>query len=150
VNGKSEGESESVAPHITRARFERLVGALLDRRGDPARLASLFAPEAQWTLNGDRTHWPYAGLRLGRESILAYLKAFLVEFEQRTFRFHDLLIEGEQACVRYEMKLRHRGAGRESVLQALSFVRVEGEAVVEVHEFIDSGLLFRLHDSAEH
>ncbi len=148
MSGKSD--SESLASQITRTRFEQVVKALLDRRGDPARLASLFAPEAQWTLNGDRTHWPYAGLRSSRESILAYLKAFSVEFEQKAFRFHDMLIEGEQACVRYEMKLRHRGAGRASVLQALSFIRVEGDAVVEVHEFIDSALLFRLRESAEH
>jgi ketosteroid isomerase-like protein len=141
--------SESLAPQITRLHFEQVVGTLLDRRSDPARLAPLFAPEAEWTLNGDQARWAYAGLRCRRESILAYLKAFSVEFEQKAFRFHEMLIEGEQACVRHEMKLRHRGTGRENVLQALSFIRFEGDAVVEVHEFIDSALLFRLRESVE-
>jgi ketosteroid isomerase-like protein len=143
------GDSESLAPQITRLRFEQVVETVLDRRGDPARLAPLFAPEAEWTLNGDQAHWAYAGLRCRRESILAYLKAFSVEFEQKAFRLHEMLIEGEQACARYEMELRHRGTGRETVLQALSFIRVEGDAVVEAHEFIDSALLFRLRQSAE-
>ncbi len=141
------GDSESMAPPITRLRFEQVVASLLDRRGDPARLAPLFAPEAEWTLNGDQAHWAYAGLRCRRESILAYLKAFSVEFEQKTLRLHEMLIEGEQACVRYEMELRHRGTGRENVLQGLSFIRFEGDAVVEAHEFIDSALLFGLRDS---
>jgi ketosteroid isomerase-like protein len=143
-------KSESLAPQITRLRFEQVVEALLDRRGDPAWLAPLFTPEAEWTLNGDRAHWPYAGLRRRRESILAYLAAFSIEFQQKSLRLHDLLIDGEQACARYEIQLRHPGTGRENVLHALSFIRVEGEAVVEVHEFIDSARLFRLRDSAEH
>lgn len=143
------GDSESLAPQITRLRFERVVETLLDRRGDPARLAPLFAPEAEWTLNGDPAHWAYAGLRCRRESILAYLKAFSVEYEQKALRIHDMLIEGEQACVRYEVELRHRGTGRANVLQGLSFIRFEGDAVVEAHEFIDSALLFRLRQSAE-
>jgi ketosteroid isomerase-like protein len=145
----SDGESESLAPQITRMRFEHVVGSLLDRRTAPARLAALFAPEADWMLNGDQAQWPYAGLRCRRESILAYLTAFSVEFQQKAIRFHDVLIDGEQACVRYEMKLRHRGTGRETLLQCLSFVRVEGAAVVEVHEFIDSALLFRLRESVQ-
>ncbi|MCI4677743.1 nuclear transport factor 2 family protein [Rhodoblastus acidophilus] len=149
MSGMSGGESESLASQFSRMRFEQIVSTLLDRRSDPAKLEALFAPEADWMMNGDRSRWPYAGLSCRRESILAYLKAFSVEFQQKKIRFHDVLINGEQACARYEMRLRHRGTGREDLLQCLSFIRVEGDAVVEVHEFIDSALLFRLRESVE-
>ncbi|WP_298353313.1 nuclear transport factor 2 family protein [Rhodoblastus sp.] len=141
------GDSNSLAPHITRLQFGQIVETLLDRGGDPARLAPLFAPEAEWTLNGDQSYWSYAGRRWRRESILDYFRAFSVEFEQKAFRIHEMLIEGEQACVRYEVELRHRGTGRANVLQGLNFIRFEGEVVVEAHEFIDSALLFRLRQT---
>ena len=145
----SNGDSESLAPHITRTRFEEVVMALLDRRKDPERLALLIAPEAEWMMNGDQASWSYAGLRCRRDSIMAYLKAFAIEFQQKKIRLINLLIDGEQACAQYETHLKHRGTGREDVLQALSFIRVEGDAVVEVHEFIDSAQLFRLRESID-
>ncbi len=143
----SKNEGESLAPQITRPELEQVVTALLDRRNAPEKLAPLLAPEAEWTMNGDKASWPYAGLRCRRDSILDYLTAFTVEFRQENICLISLLIDREQACAQYEMHLRHRGTGREGVLQALTFIRVEGDVVVEVHEFLDSALLFRLRES---
>lgn len=140
-------EGDSLSPQIDRSRFEQIVAALLDRRNDPKQIKSLFAREAVWQMNGDPAIWAYAGLRASRESILAYLTAFSVEFEQKDLQRLALVIEGEQACVQYEMTLRHRGTGREARLQCLCFIRVEGESIIEVSEFIDSATLFRLRES---
>jgi ketosteroid isomerase-like protein len=142
-------ESDSLSPQITRSGFERFIAAVLDRRANPALLASLLAPEADWLLNGDQASWAYAGLRCSRDSILAYLSAFAVEFQLREMRRLDVLIDGEQACVQYEMKLRHNGTGRIALLQCLCFIRVEGELIIEVSEFIDSATLFRLRESRD-
>ncbi len=140
-------ESDSLSPLVTRSSFDRIIEALLDRRSTPKLLASLFAPEADWLMNGDQASWTYAGLRCSRDSILAYLDAFQIEFQQRALRRLETLIEGEQACVRYEMELRHRGTGNRAVLQCLCFIRLEGDKVVEVSEFVDSATLFRLRES---
>lgn len=145
----NESESESLSPQISRPQMERIVAALLDRRKDPKKLAPLFAREADWMMNGDQASWAYAGLRCRRDSILAYLKAFNVEFQQKKVSLLNLLVDGEQSCAQYETNLRHRGTGREALVQCLCFIRVEGDLVVEVHEFIDSALLFRLRESVE-
>ncbi len=140
-------DSDSLSPRIARLDFERIIDAVLDRRSNPRPLAPMFAPEADWLMNGDQASWAYAGLRCSRDSILAYLDAFAVEFEQKSWRRLDTLIDGEQACVRYEMELRHRGTGREAKLQTLCFIRLEGDLIVEVSEFIDSATLFGLRES---
>jgi hypothetical protein len=142
-------ESDSLSPQITRSGFERFIAAVLDRRANPAPLADLLAPEADWLLNGDQASWAYAGLRCSRDSILAYLNAFAVEFQQKEMRRLDVLIDGEQACVQYEMRLQHNGTGRIALLQGLCFIRVEGELIVDVSEFIDSATLFRLRESCD-
>ena len=142
-------ESDSLSPQITRSGFERFIAAVLDRRANPALLAGLFAPEADWLLNGDQASWAYAGLRCSRDSILAYLSAFAVEFQQKEMRRLDVAIDGEQACVQYEMRLQHNGTGRIALLQCLCFIRVEGELIIEVSEFIDSATLFRLRESCD-
>jgi ketosteroid isomerase-like protein len=144
---ESESESESLSPHMTRSQFESVIEALLDRRSKPQRLAPLFAPEAEWLVNGDQACWAFAGRRRSRASILAYLQAFYVEFERKAMRRLDTLIEGEQACVRFELLLQHRGTRREEWLQCLCFIRLEGELIVEVSEFFDSATLFRLQES---
>jgi ketosteroid isomerase-like protein len=143
----SDGDSDSLSPRSLRSEFERIVEALLDRRGDPRLLADLFAPEADWLVNGDPASWTYAGLRSPRDSVLAYLEAFAVEFERKSLRRFDTLIDGEQACVRYEMELRHQGTGREAWLPFLCFIRLEGDRIVEVCEMFDSASLFRLRES---
>lgn len=140
-------ESDSLSPQVTRSKFDRIIAAVLDRRSSPKLLASLFAPEADWLMNGDQASWAFAGLRCSRDSILAYLEAFLVDFQQKELRRLDTLIDGEQACVRYEMTLQHRGTGNEALLQCLCFIRLEGDLIVEVSEFIDSATLFRLRES---
>jgi len=145
----SESEGKILSPQIGPLLFERIVSVLIDRRNEPATISPLIAPEADWTLNGDPSRWPYAGRRCRRDSIIAYLAAFNVEFQQKDIRVLNLLIDGEQACVQYESHLRHRGTGREALVQCLTFVRLEGDLVVEVHEFVDSALLFRLCESAD-
>jgi ketosteroid isomerase-like protein len=140
-------DSDSLSPRIARPDFDRIIAAVLDRRSAPRFLAPLFAPEAEWLMNGDQASWAFAGLRCSRDSILAYLDAFMVEFQQKSLRLFETLIEGEQASVRYEMELRHSGTGCEALLQCLCFIRLEGERIVEVSEFIDSATLFRLRES---
>jgi ketosteroid isomerase-like protein len=140
-------DSDSLSPRIARPDFERIVASVLARRSKPRFLAPLFAPEADWQFNGDPASWTFAGLRSKRDSVLAYLEAFVVEFEQKSLRVLDTLIDGEQACVRYEMELRHRGTGREATLPFLRFIRLEGDLIVEVNEFSDSASLFRLRES---
>ena len=140
-------DSDSLSPRSLRSDFERIIEALLDRRGSPQMLAGLFAPEADWLVNGDPASWTYAGLRSPRDSVIAYLEAFAVEFERKSLRRFDTLIDGEQACVRYEMELRHQGTGREALLPFLCFIRIEGEKIVEVSEMFDSAGLFRLRES---
>jgi hypothetical protein len=142
-------ERDSLSPQLSRAKFEWIVAELLDHRGDPKRIAPLFALEADWLMNGDQASWSFAGLRCTRDSILAYLGAFAVEFQQKFVRRLSTLIDGEQACVQYEMFLRHRGTRHEALLQCLCFIRVEGELIVEVSEFIDSATLFRLRESRD-
>ena len=142
-------ESDSLSPQITRSGFEQIIAAVLDRRANPTLLSGFFAPEADWLLNGDQASWAYAGLRCSRDSILAYLTAFAVEFQQKALRRLDTLVDGEQACVQYEMKLQHNGTGRVALLQCLCFIRVEGELIIEVSEFIDSATLFRLRESCD-
>ena len=142
-------ESDSLSPQITRSGFELFIAAVLDRRANPALLARVLAPEADWLLNGDQASWAYAGLRCSRDSILAYLSAFAVEFQQKEMRRLDVVIDGEQACVQYEMRLQHNGTGRVALLQCLCFIRVEGELIIEVSEFIDSATLFRLRESCD-
>ena len=145
--GHDMSDSDSLSLPIARPDFDRIIAAVLDHRSNPGFLAPLFAPEADWLLNGDQASWAYAGLRCSRDSILVYLDAFVVEFQQKSVRRLETLIEGEQACVRYEVALRHRGTGREAMLHCLCFIRIEGALIVEVSEFIDSATLFRLRES---
>jgi ketosteroid isomerase-like protein len=140
-------ESDSQSPSIEPSGFELLIAALLEERPRPRQLSSRFAAEACWRMNGDPETWPYAGERRDRESILAYLEAFAIEFEQIEVRRLHTLIDGEQACVEYELRLRHRGTRRMATIPCLCFVRVEGDAIVEVNEFMDSATLFGLGES---
>jgi ketosteroid isomerase-like protein len=140
-------ESDSHTPIIDRAEFARLIGALLELRPRPRQLAAHFAAEAHWHMNGDPQTWAYAGARRDREAIVTYLEAFAVEFEQIEVRLQNTLIDGEQACVQYELQVRHRGTRRAATIPCLCFVRVEGESIVEVNEFLDSATLFGLRES---
>jgi ketosteroid isomerase-like protein len=138
---------DSPGPIIDRVAFGRIIAALLELRPRPGKLAPLFAAEACWHMNGDPASWAYAGKRCDRDSILAYLEAFAVEYEQLETRLLTTVIEGEQACIQYEMRVRHRGTGRVDTIPCLCFIRVEGELIVEGNEFVDTATLFRLRDS---
>lgn len=140
-------DSHSLSPRDVRSDFERIIDAVIERRGSPRALAALFAPEADWLVNGDPANWTFGGLRAPRGSILAYLEAFAVEFERKSLRRLQTLIDGEQACLRYEVHIRHQGTGREAWIPFLCFIRVEGDRIVEVCEMFDSASLFRLRES---
>ena len=60
-------DSDSLSPQIARLDFERIIDAVLDRRSNPRPLAPMFAPEADWLMNGDQASWAYAGLRCSRK-----------------------------------------------------------------------------------
>jgi hypothetical protein len=140
--------SSSLYSPVDRSNFDLILATLLEHRANPRRVACLFAPEADWHMNGDQAGWAYAGRRSSRESILSYLGAFAVEYEQLNLTRLGSVIDGEQACVQYQVELRHCGTQKTARLDGLCFVRLEGELIVEVNEFIDSAALFRLGESA--
>ena len=122
---------------------------LLDRRNDPKVLMHFLAAESDWTFYGDASAWPHAGKMRNRDAILAFLTAFRVEFAQKSFKTLDVVVTGEQVCLRYRASYRHRGTGREAEIPGLAFLRVEGDQIVEAHEFCDSAQLLSLRDSCE-
>lgn len=140
-------DSDSGAPLAGPARTKQIVSSLMALRPRPKQAIELFAADAQWSLNGDPAKWAFAGLRAGRDSILAFLQAFTVEFEQLDLRVLSLVIDDDQACVQYEQRVRHRGTRREDVVAGLCFVRLQGERIAEVNELIDSERLFSLRES---
>ncbi len=137
-------ENDRASPSFTRQDFENVIATVLTRRSRPDLLEPLFAPEAEWELNGDPAAWAYAGRRKSRDAILGYLKAFATEFALLALERFETLIEGEQAAVRYAMNLRHRGTGKQAQLDCLCFIRVEGGLIVEGVELLDSAQLFRM------
>src|SRR5450631_1018859 len=119
-------QDESASPQFTRPDFERIIASLLAQRSRPNLLEPFFAREAEWLLNGDQAAWSFAGRRKSRDAILLYLKAFMTEFAIASLERFDTLIDGEQACIRYGMKVQHRGTGRSATMDCLCFIRVEG------------------------
>lgn len=122
--------------------------ALIDRRCDPDTLVDFFAAEAEWSFYGDVLASLRAGKISGREAILDFLRRFRVEFAQKSLIMQDILVAGEQVCLRFCASYRHRGTGREAESAGLLLIRAEGDRIVEAHEFCDSALLLRLRDSA--
>jgi ketosteroid isomerase-like protein len=139
--------SNSSLSSFDRAAFEKILAAVLESRSRPTRLEPFLAREAEWELAADPAIWSYAGRRKSGEAILAYLQAFSVEFAVASIERRETLIEGEQACMRYIMGLRHRGTGRSAMMDCLCFVRVEGGLIVEGIDMLDSAKLYRLRDS---
>jgi len=127
--------------------FEEILAAVLECRSRPETLQPLLAREAEWELAADPAGWNYAGRRKSRDAVLGYLQAFAVEFAIASMERLETLIEGEQACMRYVMGLRHRGTGRSAMMDCLCFIRVEGGLIVEGVDMLDSSKLYRLRES---
>ncbi|MBB4196783.1 hypothetical protein CCR94_20890 [Rhodoblastus sphagnicola] len=140
-------DSEGLTPAIDRAKFEEIISTLLASRPSPRQIISCFADDAEWRLHGEPANWSYAGLRRGRESVLAFLKAFAVEFQQLGLRRLATVIDNDQACIQYDLRVRHRGTHREDTIPCLCFIRLEGALIAEVNEFVDSARLFALRES---
>lgn len=139
--------SDSPSSPFERSEFERILAAVLECRSRPETLHPLLAREAEWELAADPSGWSYAGRRKSRDAVLGYLQAFAVEFAITSIERQETLIEGEQACMRYSMGLRHRGTGRSAMMDCLCFVRVEGGLIVEGIDLLDSAKLYRLRQS---
>lgn len=119
------------------------VHALYDARqaGDFDEYLSYLAPDARMTVIGNPVLNPQSGLRVGRDSIDRYIRQVHDENVYLGHGIDHIIAEGDHVVVRWHMDLRLAQNGREARFDALDYLRIRDNRIVEVTQFYDTGTM---------
>lgn len=82
-----------------------------------------------------------SGMAHGKPHFLEKIAAVHAEFEYLSFKPVEILIDGDRAAARIEMKLKRRDNGRVLDTYAAHFITIRNGKVVELVEYFDTALV---------
>lgn len=110
-------------------------------RGDVEEFASYFAPDGRINVIGNPVLSPSAGLRIGRDSIARFLAGLHVENGYLGHHISDIIHEGDQIAVRWQVEVRFLASGRVSSFEMLDHMRLRDNLIVELTHYHDTGAM---------
>jgi uncharacterized protein (TIGR02246 family) len=128
VNLSSAKESELSQPEKIKATIRRARDAWM--RGDADAFASLFSPDGEFILPGNR--W------VGQEAIQQVVAEFAASHSEVKIDIKRILVEGEQALVEWHWQDRETLTGRHSRADDAIVIEFKAGKIVYWREYVDT------------
>ena len=122
----------------------QLVDARL--RGQFEILEAIAADDVIVKLVGNRALTPFAGTFRGKSACRTALENLSIEFEYRDVRLEHMLIDGDQAGMRWSGTLRNRGTSAQANFEGFIHIIFVNELITEYVAFIDTAAMAYLAD----
>lgn len=122
----------------------KLMDARLRARFDV--LESIAAADILVKIAGDRVFSPFAGTYRSKEAARRALERLSIEFEYLKVSTDYMMIDGDQAGLRWHGVLRNRGTSAQAEFEGFVHIVFENDLVKEYVAFIDTAALARLAD----
>ena len=95
-------------------------------------------------ISGDRVFSPFAGTYRGKESARRALERLSIEFEYTKVTTDYLMIDGDQAGLRWHGVLPNRGTSAQAEFEGFVHIVFENNLVKEYVAFLDTAAVARL------
>lgn len=120
----------------TRAAIDDMIDAF--QCGDHARLADLYDDDIDWQLHAPISVFPFAGMRRGKNAVLASLLGVYRDFEIASYKVPLVMVDGDRAATISDVQVVQRSTGRVIASQLASFHRFRNGKLIEYRGFSDS------------
>jgi ketosteroid isomerase-like protein len=105
------------------------------RCGDHARLADRYDDDLDWLLHAPVAMLPSAGVRRGKNAVLAGLLGLYRDFRIFSYKVPLIMVEGDRAAMISDLELMERASGRVIASHVASFQRFRGGKMIEYRGF---------------
>jgi ketosteroid isomerase-like protein len=112
-------------------------------------LRRYYSPDIVCEFIGDRVRIPYAGRRIGIETVINIVSAINIDFEQLGVSLSNIVVDRGCLACRRSVEWRHRGTGRRGIVELGEFLRFEDGLIVELVEYRDSVTILEMQGALE-
>lgn len=120
----------------TRVAIDDIIDAF--QCGDHARLADRYDDDIEWQLHAPVSVFPFAGIRRGKNAVLASLLGVYRDFQIASYKVPLVMVEGDRAATISDVRVIQRSTGRVIVSQLAGFHRFRDGKMIEYRGFSDS------------
>ena len=120
----------------TRAAIEDIIDAF--QCGDHARLADRYDDDIEWQLHAPMSVFPFAGIRRGKNAVLASLLGVYRDFQIASYNVPLVMVEGDRAATIADIRVIQRSTSRVIVSHLAGFHRFRDGKMIEYRGFSDS------------
>lgn len=124
------------------ALIERMVQTRLKR--DFAGFAAYFAKDATFWVVGSPAYTSFAGPRVGHGGVIECMRFFEAELRPSDTILYPLIVDGDQAALRWDMTIVGRGGGEAALAKCLAHIRFDGALICDLTCFCDSAMVIDL------
>lgn len=117
----------------TRAAIDDMIDAF--RCGDHARLADRYDDDIEWQLHAPKLVFPFAGMRRGKNALLASLLGVYRDFRIIGYDVSLIIVDGDRAATISDVRLIQRSTGRAIVSHLANFHRFRHGKMIEYRGF---------------
>lgn len=124
------------------ALVERMVQARIAR--DFVGFADCFAAGALFWVVGSSAYTPFAGPRVGHAGLIECMRFFEAELRPSDTVLFPLIVDGDQAALRWNMMIAVRGGSHTALAKCLAHIKFAGPQISELTCFCDSAMVIEL------
>jgi ketosteroid isomerase-like protein len=107
-------------------------------KGDGPRVAQYLHDDIDWVIYAPVDVFPFAGVRRGRQAVLAALADLGANYLLRHYVPEIVLIDGDRAAVMSDVHFVQKSSGRAMRFRLANFLRFQDGRVIEFREFVDT------------
>jgi ketosteroid isomerase-like protein len=112
--------------------------------GDLEVIGKLFAEDASFEIAGSNETSPMATLIKGSGRIMRLMQGMISAFELSDFTVVEMLIDGDQAAVRWRATIYHTKSRQVFTTELADFITIANGKVVSFIEFFDTALAAKI------
>ncbi len=108
---------------------------------DIDQLRPFVAPDIVYRMVGHRTHTPFSGVFRGPDAVMTGLRNLHIEFEFTNMSLDKVLIDGNDAGVRWHGRWKNRGTNASADFEGFAHLEFENGLVKSYTNFVDTALV---------
>ena len=122
--------------------IEAFVRTLFDIRvaKEPEAARTYLAPEVVYRMVGHRSYSPFSGAFHGPDAVIAGIRELNIEFEFHDMIIDQIIIEDENAAVRWHGRWRNRGTGASANFEGFAHLVFRDSKLASYTNFVDTAL----------
>jgi ketosteroid isomerase-like protein len=125
---------------MERSEFEQFLRDFYRARlaNDLERCLAFFTPESTFQMVGTGERAPAEGAKDAWAALRDQVAELIAAWDWKAQEFHDLILDGDRAAVRYRLTTIFRPSGERVTTEIVDVLRVSGRKVLELHHFVDT------------